>query len=210
MTGPRSEPPMPMLITLRIGLPVCPFHSPERTRAAKAAIRSSTSCTCATTSVPSTISVVPFGMRSATCSTERFSEHVYALPGEHGVAVALEVGLLGKLDQQLHRLVDHPVLRVVQVQPHSLGSQSLPPCRVLVEELAQTLALDCRRGAAASAAKAGRCLNGRGEFGTVLLPWGPWGEAVSTWCRSLRLNPADQIVPSLDEGRRAVTLELGR
>ena len=27
---------MPMLITLRIGLPVCPFHSPERTRSEKA------------------------------------------------------------------------------------------------------------------------------------------------------------------------------
>ncbi len=27
---------MPMLTTLRIGLPVCPVHSPERTRSAKA------------------------------------------------------------------------------------------------------------------------------------------------------------------------------
>src|SRR5208283_4391011 len=28
MTGPRSEPPIPTLITLRMRLPVCPFHSP--------------------------------------------------------------------------------------------------------------------------------------------------------------------------------------
>ena len=36
---------MPMLTTLRIGLPVWPLHSPERTRSQKAPIRSSTSCT---------------------------------------------------------------------------------------------------------------------------------------------------------------------
>ena len=35
ITGPRSEPPMPMLMTLRMRLPVCPFHSPLRTRLAK-------------------------------------------------------------------------------------------------------------------------------------------------------------------------------
>src|SRR6266403_850318 len=32
MTGPRSEPPMPMLMTLRMRLPVWPFHAPLRTR----------------------------------------------------------------------------------------------------------------------------------------------------------------------------------
>ena len=36
---------MPMLTTFRIGLPVCPFHSPERTRSENAAMRSRTSCT---------------------------------------------------------------------------------------------------------------------------------------------------------------------
>ena len=33
--GPRSEPPMPMLTTLRMRLPVWPFHAPLRTRSAK-------------------------------------------------------------------------------------------------------------------------------------------------------------------------------
>ena len=36
---------MPTFTTLRIGLPVWPFHSPERIRSAKAVMRSSTSCT---------------------------------------------------------------------------------------------------------------------------------------------------------------------
>ena len=37
ITGPRSEPPMPMLTTLRIGLPVWPVHDPSRTRVGEAA-----------------------------------------------------------------------------------------------------------------------------------------------------------------------------
>ncbi len=71
---------MPMLMTLRIGLPVNPCHWPERTRPAKSVIRSSTSCTWATTSVPATISELPFGIRSATCSTERCSETLIGSP----------------------------------------------------------------------------------------------------------------------------------
>ena len=64
---------MPTFTTFTIGLPVCPFHSPARTRSQKPDMRSSTSCTSATTSTPSTISDSLRGMRSATCSTERFS-----------------------------------------------------------------------------------------------------------------------------------------
>ncbi len=80
MTGPRSDPPIPMLTTLRIGFPVCPFHSPARTRSANTVMRSSTSWTSATTSTPSTTSEVPLGMRSATCSTERFSDTLMRSP----------------------------------------------------------------------------------------------------------------------------------
>jgi len=69
-----------MLMTLRIGLPVCPRHAPERIFSEKSAIRSRTSCTCATTSVPSMTSEVPFGMRNATCSTERFSDTLIRAP----------------------------------------------------------------------------------------------------------------------------------
>ena len=71
---------MPMLTTLRIGLPVWPFHSPERTRSAKAPMRSSTSWTSSTTLTPSTISELPLGMRSATWSTLRFSETLMRSP----------------------------------------------------------------------------------------------------------------------------------
>ena len=69
-----------MLTTFRIGLPVCPFHSPERTRSQKAPIRSRTSWTSLTTSVPSTISERPRGIRRATCRTERSSETLIRSP----------------------------------------------------------------------------------------------------------------------------------
>ena len=75
MTGPRSEPPMPMLTTWVTFLPVTPFHSPLRTRSAKAAMRESTSCTSSSTFCPSTTSAgsAPAGRRRAVCSTARSS-----------------------------------------------------------------------------------------------------------------------------------------
>ncbi len=73
MAGPRSEPPIPMLTTLRIGRPVKPVHPPLRTRPAKSAMRSSTAWTRGTTSSPSTTMRAPRGARSATCSTARCS-----------------------------------------------------------------------------------------------------------------------------------------
>ncbi len=36
ITGPRSEPPIPIFTTVAIGFPLTPTHSPERTRSAKA------------------------------------------------------------------------------------------------------------------------------------------------------------------------------
>ncbi len=65
---------MPMFTTLTIGLPVWPFHSPLRTRSAKADMRSSTACTSATTSTPSTTSDASLGIRRATWSTARSSD----------------------------------------------------------------------------------------------------------------------------------------
>ena len=64
---------MPMLMTLRMRLPVWPFHSPLRTRLEKSAILSSTAWTWGTTFSPSTMMDAPRGARRATCSTARFS-----------------------------------------------------------------------------------------------------------------------------------------
>ena len=64
---------MPMLTTLRMRLPVWPFHSPLRTRLEKSAILSSTAWTLGTTFSPSTMMDAPLGARRATCRTARFS-----------------------------------------------------------------------------------------------------------------------------------------
>ncbi len=71
---------MPTFTMFLIGLPVKPCHWPDLTLPAKSAIRSITSCTCATTSVPSTTSELSLGIRSATCSTERCSEVLIGSP----------------------------------------------------------------------------------------------------------------------------------
>ena len=79
MTGPRSEPPMPIFTMLRIGLPVWPFHRrSERVR--KAAILSRTRGLRARHSVPSTTIDAPFAARSATCRTARFSVTLIVSP----------------------------------------------------------------------------------------------------------------------------------
>ncbi len=64
---------MPILTTLRMRWPVWPVKAPLRRRVANAAIASSTLCTSATTSAPSTSIRAPRGARSATWSTARRS-----------------------------------------------------------------------------------------------------------------------------------------
>ena len=49
IAGPRSDPPMPMLITVRIRCPVNPLHEPSRTASENDAIFVSTACTSGTT-----------------------------------------------------------------------------------------------------------------------------------------------------------------
>ena len=73
ITGPRSLPPMPKLTTSVIFLPVKPSHSPERTLFTKTSSLPSTSLTSGITSAPSTMIGVLARLRSATCSTARFS-----------------------------------------------------------------------------------------------------------------------------------------
>ncbi len=133
---------MPMFTTLRIGLPVCPFQSPERMRSANAAMRSSTSCTCATTSTPSTTSERSRGMRSATWSTERFSVVLIRSPRNIASVRSGEARLLGELHEQPERLVGDAVLRVVEVEAGALGGKPLAARRVVGEEVAQVEVAD--------------------------------------------------------------------
>mmetsp|Transcript_6130 Transcript_6130/g.17305 ORF Transcript_6130/g.17305 Transcript_6130/m.17305 type:complete len:227 (+) Transcript_6130:885-1565(+) len=63
---PRYDPPIPMHKTSVSGLPVKPFHSPERTFSEKSLMPSSTFQTSVTTLAPSTSILASRGARSAT------------------------------------------------------------------------------------------------------------------------------------------------
>ena len=73
MAGPRSEPPMPMLMTSVIGWPSAPRTRPSRTSAAKLSIFSRVPMTSGITSLPSTRTGLPEKLRKAVCRTARFS-----------------------------------------------------------------------------------------------------------------------------------------
>ena len=73
ISGPRYDPPMPILTMLRMRLPVCPFQTPVRTRVAESAMRASTACTSGTTLRPSTSITASAGARRAVWRTARFS-----------------------------------------------------------------------------------------------------------------------------------------
>src|SRR5215470_17035674 len=106
MTGPRSEPPIPMLITFRMRFPVWPFQVPSRTRSANSLIRSSTAWTSDTTSWPSTTIFDP----------------------------RAQAGLLGQLHQEREGLVRDPVLRVVEEDTRGLRRQALAAPGVVGKE----------------------------------------------------------------------------
>mmetsp|Transcript_24913 Transcript_24913/g.53072 ORF Transcript_24913/g.53072 Transcript_24913/m.53072 type:complete len:249 (+) Transcript_24913:870-1616(+) len=71
ITGPRSDPPIPMLTMSVMDFPVCPFHSPDRTFSVKVLMRPRTSLTSGMTSFPSTIMGVFDWFLKATCKTAR-------------------------------------------------------------------------------------------------------------------------------------------
>ena len=129
---------MPMLITLRIGLPVCPVHSPQRTRSENAAIRSSTSWT----SLDDVLAVDD--QRALPRHPQRDVQHgavlgdVDVLAGEHRVA-ALRAARTRSASStsSLERLVGDPVLRVVEEEAGALGGQPLAAVGVLGEQIAQ-------------------------------------------------------------------------
>ena len=80
---------------------------------------------------------LPGGMRSATWSTARSSVVLMCSPGEHGVAVRLDLGRPGQVHQEAQRLVGHPLLRVVEDEVRRPRRHALGPLRVVGEEFAE-------------------------------------------------------------------------
>ena len=61
---------------------------------------------------------------------------------EHRVDPRAQVALLRELQQQLDGLVGNTVLRVIQIQPHALGGQSLAALGVIREKFPQMHVFD--------------------------------------------------------------------
>ena len=128
---------MPMFTTLRMRLPVAPSHSPLRTRSANSLIRSSTACTCGTTSTPST--TIDGAAWGAQCDVQHRAllGHVDPVATEHRFDSPAQPRLLGELQQQAQCLVGDAVLRVVEVDPRRIDRQPYAAIRILLEKVSQ-------------------------------------------------------------------------
>ena len=131
---------MPMLMTLRMRLPVWPFHSPLRTRLEKSAILSSTAWTWGTTFSPSTTIDAPLRRAQGHVQDGAVLRDVDLLAAEHGVDPRAQAGFLGQLQEQLERLVGDAVLRVVEVDARRLGRHALAALGIVREELREDAA----------------------------------------------------------------------
>ena len=128
---------MPMLMTLRMRLPVWPFQSPLRTRSGEVG------------------HLVEHGVDLGHdvlaidddgCSSRRAQRHVQdgavlgdvdLLAAEHGVDPRAQAGFLRQLQEQLEGFVGDAILRVVEEDAHRLGRHPLAAPWVIREELPQ-------------------------------------------------------------------------
>jgi len=128
---------MPMLMTLRIRLPVWPFHSPLRTRLEKPAILSSTSVDLRHHVLAVHHHGLPLGGTQGHMQDGPLFRDVDLLTAKHGIDASPQAGLLGQLQKKPECLVGDAVFRVVKVDPDSLGRHSFPALSIVREELAK-------------------------------------------------------------------------
>ena len=128
---------MPMLMTLRMRLPVWPFHAPLRTRLAEVG------------------HLVEHGVdlghhvlavHHDRCPSRRAQRHVQdrsvfrdvdLLASKHGVDPRSQAAFLRQLEEQLEGFVGDAILRVIEVEAHGLGRQALAAFGIVGEELSQ-------------------------------------------------------------------------
>ena len=109
---------------------VRPRQEPERTRSAKADIRSSTACTSATTSCPSTTSFAARGQPQRGVQHGPVLGGVDVRAGEHcGDPVGPAGPRAARAVSSVQRLVGDQVLAVVDVQVGDVAGEPLTPLR---------------------------------------------------------------------------------
>ena len=128
---------MPMLMTLRMRLPVWPFHC-----AAADAVGELGHLVEHGVDLRHDVLAVDDDRRALRRAQRHVQDRavlgdVDLLAAEHGVDPRAQAGFLGQLQQQLERLVGDAVLRVVEVDAGRLGRQPLAARGIVGEELAQ-------------------------------------------------------------------------
>ena len=177
---------MPILMMLRIGLPVWPFHSPDRICVREAGHPVEHLVHLGDDVDPVHDERGPLRHAQGDVQHRAVLGHVDPLAREHGVPVPLELRLLGQLDQEAQGLVGDPVFRIVEVEPDGLRAEPLAPGRILGEELAEMAALDLGEWCSARASKAGQ-LPQRCNVGTSVSPL--WAIIARTFRRPRRSAP---------------------
>ena len=123
---------MPMLTTLRMRLPVWPFHAPLADAVGEGGhlVEHGVDLGHDVLAVDDDRRV-PCGARSATCSTARFSVTLIFSPRNMASMRARRPDSSASCDEQPQRLVGDAVLRVVEVEAGGLDRQALAALRVV-------------------------------------------------------------------------------
>ena len=162
---------MPMLMTLRIRLPVWPFQAPLRTRSAKAAIRSSTAWTSGTTSSPSTRIDAPSRRAQRHVQHGALLGDVDLLAAEHRVDALAQPDSSASSQQQLQRLVGDAVLRVVEIDAGGLDASAARRAPGRPRRARAGAGPTPSGGAPSRAFQAGRCRSGAAASSSARQPW---------------------------------------
>ena len=195
---------MPMLMTLRMRLPVWPFHAPLRTRLAEVGHLVEHGVDLG----HDVLAVHDDGRAS-----RRAQGHVQdgpvlrdvdLLAAEHGVDPRAQAGFLGQLQEQLERFVGDAILRVVEVEARGLGRQALAALGIVREEVAEMQVADLLMMGSAGPSTPGVRSGARYRPSSCLSP----GISVSSHRRNPPRN-ALALSPSAASGRQLLQL-LGR
>ena len=142
MRGPRSLPPMPMLTTLRIRLPVWPVHAPDADPVGEARHPVEDAVHLRDDVVAVDLDALALRRPKRDVQDGAVLGDVDLLAREHRVAQLLDTGPARQRDEQPERLRGQPVLGVVEVQVADLEAHRVAARRVVGEEVTQVRVLE--------------------------------------------------------------------